>query len=452
MVLDATMASTLTSNVQRDESGFAARNLALTLLLEIDEKSAYANLLVPSQLRTSTLEARDKAFVTELVYGTLRKEIFYDRVIEQASKRRIKMIDPIPLRILRLTAHQLLTLDTPAHAAVDSAVRLTVKNRSGSASGFVNAVSRRISERSQQEWLSLLTKGLDETAKLEVEFAHPAWIIKAYQERLGNLERVREELTANNENPQVSAVIYPGYEWSTNDLDKTGTWISAARFITGNPENLVEIKNGTAGIQDEGSYLVTQALAQVDTSSEGMWLDMCAGPGGKAALFSRWAIEAGRNFCALEISEHRAALIKRVTRNIVIADGTKPPISQGSAGKILLDAPCSGLGALRRRPDARLRKKPNQIPELVAIQRALIASAVECLAEGGILGYVTCSPLKAETIDNREWLLQEFPEMTLIDARPFFPSHMTELNSFDIQLWPGLHKTDAMYLALFKKR
>jgi 16S rRNA (cytosine967-C5)-methyltransferase len=439
---------------ERFDAGFAARNLALRLLLEIEQNQSYANLVVPASLRESSLEGRDRNFVTELVYGTLRMQLLYDAVIVSAAKRSIRKIDSIPLNILRLTAHQLLTLRISAHAPVDSAVRLTVKNKSGSASGFVNAVSRRISEKSIEQWISELTMESDECESLSIRFAHPRWIVEEYFQRLGNLELVVEELEANNRNPRVSAVIYPGENWSEESLadSEMAQWVPEARLLHGNPEALPEIKSGTAGIQDQGSYLVARALFVARSQSPGLWVDLCAGPGGKAALFDRWAKEGKREFVGLEISEHRAALMKRVTKSIVVADGSRPPIPPKSAALVLLDAPCSGLGALRRRPDARLRKKQSDIAGLVALQRTLLQSAIELLIPGGVLGYVTCSPLKSETSDNREWVLANFEGMTSINARKLFPKDMSLPESEDVQLWPGAHGTDAMYLALFQKK
>ena len=439
---------------ERQDAGFAARNLALRLLLEIEEESAYANLVVPARLRDSTLEPRDRNFVTELVYGTLRMQSLYDLIIESAANRRISKIDPIPLNILRLTAHQLLTLKISAHAPVDNAVRLVVKNRSGSASGFVNAVSRRVSEKSMERWIVELTEGTQPLEALAIEYAHPKWIVREYFERLGDLDRVRTELAANNQNPRVCAVIYPGEVWSQESLHSSemADWVPGARYLTGNPESLLEIRNGTAGIQDQGSYLVARALAHSHSEIPGPWIDLCAGPGGKAALLDRWADQLGHTFLGLEISEHRAALMKRVTGAIAVGDAVHPPIRERSAALVLLDAPCSGLGALRRRPDARLRKKSSDIPQLVVLQRALMDSAVKILASTGILGYVTCSPLARETIDNRRWILETFPEIESIDARGFFPSDMPLPDTPDVQLWPGVHGTDAMYIALFRKK
>ena len=438
---------------EKNEPGFAARNLALRALLDVEEKDAYANLLVPSYLQESNLEPRDRNFVTELVYGTLRMQLLYDRIIERAANRKINKIDQVPRNILRMTAHQLLSLNISAHAPVDSAVRLTVKNKTGSASGFVNAVARRISEKPLSVWIDQLTSECSEIESLSIEFAHPKWMVEEYSKRLPDLDAVKIELMENNRNPRVSVVIYPGETWSTTSLDQSEMceWIPQGRYVNGNPESLIEIHNRTAGVQDQGSFLVAQALNSAAGDAPGIWLDMCAGPGGKAALLNRWALEKNRDFIALEISEHRAQLMRRVTNSLVVADGRKPPVAPESAALILLDAPCSGLGALRRRPDARLRKTPSDIKPLVSLQRSLLASAIELLRPGGVLGYVTCSPLVEETIENREWVLENFPEIRSVDARRFFPPAMELENQPDVQLWPGVHKTDAMYLALFTK-
>ena len=442
------------------DSGFSSRNLALQILNQIAERSAYANLVLPTELKKQNLEPRDNAFVTELVYGSLRQRVLYDAIIERASGRKITKIDLTPLNILRLTAHQLISLDTPPHAAVDSAVRLVVRNKNGSASGFVNAVSRRISERSREEWLELLTSEKDDLDRLALTYSHPRWIVEEYFKRLGNLDEVERELTANNLNPRVTAVIYPGTDWSPSTLEGSHEceYTKNARYIEGNPEHILEIRSGAGGIQDQGSYLVAQALfrassmrTQEPSSKAGLWLDLCAGPGGKAALLSRWAKERGRRFLALEISEHRSQLMARMTESIVVADSVNPPVPIGSSELILLDAPCTGLGALRRRPDARHSKKRSDIPELVALQRVLFESATKLLAPSGVLGYVTCSPVSEETSSNTRWFLENHPELQLIDARPFFPPGMDLAESHDVQLWPGKHQTDAMYLAIFQK-
>lgn len=364
--------------------------------MKVEEEGSYSNIVVPAALRKAAFTPRDSGFITELVYGTLRRRILYDAVIETAAGRKRSKIDLVPLNILRMTAHQLLTLQTPPHAAVDSAVRLSVRNKSGSASGFVNAISRRISERDLTRWIEEITTGMDFLDKVAIEHAHPRWIVESYVERLGEMDRVIAELVANNLNPEVTGVIYPGHHWShaTETDSSPCAWSDSVRYLRGNPESVPEVRGAIAGIQDQGSYLVAQALALApsadgadgadgtDGSKRELWLDMCAGPGGKAALLSRWASGQGSNFLAFEISEHRAELIRRVASEIVIADSIHPPLPAESAEKILLDAPCSGLGALRRRPDARHRKTRGDLEGLVKLQRELLRSAHTLLTKG----------------------------------------------------------------------
>ena len=451
---ESKLAKVLTrSSSIKPDAGFAARALALDILQDVEEKSLYANLATPDYLTRSDLVTRDRAFVTELVYGTLRRRIFYDAIIESASSRPVNHIDLKVLHILRITAHQLLTLNTPAHAAVDSAVRLAIRKGVGSASGFVNAISRRISERKIDSWIEVLSRGRKELELLSVTYSHPEWIVAAYLQRLGNIDEVRAELEANNINPSINAVIYPGATWSDSSVEqsKSAHWSADCRIFAGNPEEIPEIRNLTAGIQDEGSYLIAQAFASIPTSSRGPWVDLCAGPGGKAAVISRIAQTSGYEFLAIDRSEHRAKLVTRVTKKVVVADGSKPPLPSQSVGKILVDAPCSGLGALRRRPDARYRKSPQDIEALVTVQRALLAASIQLLEVGGILGYVTCSPIFAETRANTDWMLANFSQMELVDARQYFPVEMNLDESHDVQLWPSKHGTDAMYLALFRK-
>ena len=223
--------------------------------MTVEQEGGYANLITPQELRKAKLEPRDSAFVTELVYGTIRKRSLYDAIIESAAARKSSKIDLLPLNILRLTAHQLLTFETAPHAAVDTAVRLAVKNKHGSASGFVNAVARRISEKSMREWVHNLTQILEPIDALSIKFAHPRWIVESYLARLGNLDEVERELIANNVNPLTTAVVYPGDEWSRSTLEasQSALWSASCRYVEGNPELLPEIRSGAAGIQDQGS-------------------------------------------------------------------------------------------------------------------------------------------------------------------------------------------------------
>jgi 16S rRNA (cytosine967-C5)-methyltransferase len=192
-------------------------------------------------------------------------------------------------------------------------------------------------------------------------------------------------------------------------------------------------------------------------SAEGLWLDMCAGPGGKAALLGAIASQRGARLIAAEVAPHRARLVKRAMQPIrgipwvVNADGTAPPFRPGAFSRVLVDAPCTGLGALRRRPESRWRRTPASVPELASLQYRLLSSALSLVRPGGVVAYVTCSPHLAETRSVVAAVLASRSGFSQIDARPFLPGVPDLGSGPDVQLWPHLHGTDAMYLALIRR-
>lgn len=439
-----------------EKNGLHSRKVALKALIAIEKEKSYANLSLPSFLLASNLSIPDKAFVTELVYGSIRMRGTYDRIIDQVSSRAVNDLDVEVLEILRMGTHQLLSMRVADHAAVDTAVRLTKEEINQSSSGFVNAILRKISKSDLEQWLSLIgfTDKLDQ---LSIRYSHPRWILESYLQRLGDISLVEQECIANNNNPKVCLVSWPG-EASVAELLKSNEsfsmakWVDCAVEITGDPAQLLPIKNGQAGVQDQGSYLVTKAFVEVPVQDDLFWLDLCAGPGGKSALLDRWATQKGIGFIANEISPHRAKLMKRATQKIVIGDGLNPSFKSESFSRILIDAPCSGLGALRRRPDARWRKNISQLAELVQIQRGLLTQGANLLSVGGVLGYVTCSPHPIETVENVSWFLNHFKNFEQISAVEYFPSQMNLPDTPSVQLWPGLHQSDGMFLSLFKRQ
>ena len=210
-------------------------------------------------------------------------------------------------------------------------------------------------------------------------------------------------------------------------------------------------------MQDEGSQLVALALAAAPLQGpDHRWLDGCAGPGGKAALLAALAAERGASLLAAEKLAHRAKLVERAraggpgARRVVTVDGTRPAWRPGTFDRVLVDVPCTGLGALRRRPEARWRRRPEDLDWFAPLQRALLTQALRATRPGGVVGYATCSPHLAETravVD--DVLKSESAEW--IDARPLL-ADVPELGEGpDIQLWPHRHGTDAMYLALLRR-
>ena len=425
-----------------------ARKLAWTVLREVAERDAYANLLLPRLLRESRLDARDRAFVTELAYGTLRAQGTLDHVIALASSRPLDGIDPPVLDGLRLGAYQLLRTRIPPHAAVAETVDLVRGTAGEGASRFANAVLRRVAERAGGDDPLGLSTTDDEVERIALETSHPTWIVEAYAEALGGLERARPALRADDERP-VTHLVARRIERDELIADipgaSAGPWSPHAVHLTegGDPGTVEAVRDGRAAVQDEGSQLVALALAAAD-SPRGPTVDLCAGPGGKSGLLA--AVLPGTPLLALERQPHRAALVASVVPGrVVVSDGRRPPLAPASVARVLVDAPCSGLGALRRRPEARWRRRPADVDRLVPLQRDLLAAGLRLLAPGGVLVYATCSPHLAETAQ----VVASTPADP-IDVRTLLPGVTGLGDGPTVQLWPHRHGTDAMFIAAFR--
>jgi len=475
-----------TAPSERTRRAEPTRFAAYTLLRAVDEGS-YANLEMPTILRRHRLEGRDAAFATELGFGTIRWQGFYDAVIAEAAGRETTRIDPQVLDVLRLGVHQLLGMRVATHAAADQTVGLAKVVAGAGASGFVNAVMRRTSERSLEEWREAVVPEGGGAPALAVRHSHPEWVVTALRAALlghgrataGTVDaELAALLTADNEPPSVHVVARPGLttvdELCTYD-DIEPSPISPIGVVlgSGDPGGIPEVRDGRAAVQDEGSQLVALALAAVDVPDDvpAHWLDLCAGPGGKAGVLGALAVQARADLTAVEVSPHRADLVRSTLRGLVrhakalgrrvevrTADGRVVGEDEPAAfGKVLVDAPCTGLGALRRRPEARWRRQPSDVAELAPLQRALLASALDAVAPGGVVAYATCSPHVAETRFVVSDVLKRRHDVEVIDARPLFTDAVgrpvEELGEGPyVQLWPHVHGTDAMFFALLRKK
>ncbi|AYF99095.1 RsmB/NOP family class I SAM-dependent RNA methyltransferase [Protaetiibacter intestinalis] len=449
-----------------------ARRVAAEVLAAVRESDAYANLLLPARIREAQLNPADAGFATELVYGTLRMQGYYDRVLELAARRPAGRIDPPVLDVLRLGAHQLLGMRVAAHAVLDESVELVRRARKSSAAGFVNGVLRTVSRETPESWRERAVAGLSGSARLAVASSHPEWVVDALRDALalegaeGELEAL---LAADNDAPRVALVALPGLADATR-LEAEGLAPGevsplAVRSGGGDPARLPEVAAGRVRVQDEGSQLAALALSRARPIAAGeRWLDLCAGPGGKAALLAAEAAAAGAHLVANELVPARAGLVRNAVR--VFGDGADAPEVVegdgrrfGEAGerfdRILLDAPCTGLGALRRRPEARWRKSPDDLAALVALQAQLLDAAVAALAPGGVLAYVTCSPHPAETREQVRAALARHPELRTLDtpaALERVARRSLGLPAADsAQLWPHRHGTDAMFVQLLTR-
>ena len=430
---------------------------AYDVLVAVRERDAYANLVLPALLRERKLDTRDAAFATELAYGTLRGQGMYDAVLQACVDRPLHEVDPPVLDLLRLGAHQILRMRVPTHAAVSATVDVARRVVSAGPVGFVNAVLRKVSARELDAWLDELAPGDDPVAALGLRHSHPRWIASAFRDALGgDIDETARALEADDARPEVHLVArrMPRQELVDASGGTAGPWSPyAVRLAEGDPGDISAVRDGRAGVQDEGSQLVAVALASAPLEGrDSTWVDLCAGPGGKAALLDAIATRQGATLIAVELAPHRSRLVARSgLRHVVTADARRPPLPDGSADRVLLDAPCSGLGALRRRPEARWRRQPADLPALTRLQRELLDAAVTVLRPGGLLAYVTCSPHLAETAVPVADVCRRHPGLVPVDARPLLPGVPDLGPGPAVQLWPHRHGTDAMFLCLLQK-
>ncbi|CAN2198192.1 Sun tRNA and rRNA cytosine-C5-methylases [Candidatus Nanopelagicaceae bacterium] len=435
----------------------APRVLVYDILSEVNRRGGYSNLLLPQALGASNFDQRDKGFITELLYGTLRMQGRHDYILSQVSDRPWSEVDEGIVDICRLGVHQLFEMRVATHAAVSATVELARKVIGESKASFVNAILRKVSAKTLEEWLEPVLAMKDPVSRLSIQYSHPEWIVSAYFDLLKDYQRVEEELAANNVPATPTLVSWPGSSTQEELISEgaVATLFSpyGAKF-EGAPGSLDLIRHRRAGVQDEGSQLVASAFAQATKSAKSV-LDLCAGPGGKAALISHICDVEGRDFVANEVSEARAKLVKNVIGKfpVWVGDGREISSHGKSFDAIIADVPCTGLGALRRRPEVRWRRTVQDLRALTELQLQLADSAISILNSEGIFGYATCSPHFAETFGQVKMILKAHPEVEQIDVTSFLPSNLEgAVRDKSMALWTGVHDTDSMFLALFKKK
>lgn len=459
------------------------------MLTAVREEDAYTNLVLPPVLRSRNLSGRDAAFATELVSGTIRGQGTYDAVISANVNRPLAKVDPAVLDALRLGTHQILAMRVPSHAAVGTTVDLVRERIGHGPAGFVNAVLRRIAAHDLSGWVRRVAPdpASDPTGFAAVAHSHPRWVVDELAAALDSsadatrgtpalsqtihspdLEAL---LAADNVAPKVMLVARPGLA-TVDELVAAGGVAStmspyAVELPGGDPGDVPAVAAGRAGVQDEGSQLVALALVRAPVlGRDERWLDLCAGPGGKSVLLAAIAGDRGARVLASERQPHRSLLVRGAAKavvasgtgllGVVTADGTRPAWRQGSFDRVLVDAPCSGLGALRRRPEARWRRTPADLEALVPLQTALLNAALDSVRVGGVVGYATCSPVLAETSGVVSAVLDARTAVMLEDAAPLFDDVPdlradTMVLPGTVQLWPHRQHTDAMYFALLRR-
>ncbi len=449
------------------------RGLAWELSRRVFADGAYANLAWEDILGSSELSREEKAFATHLAYGTLRHTGTIDAILEKASGRQAADIDQEVWWVLRLGTFQWLWMRTPAHAVVNESVRLCKNLGRHPASGLVNAVLRKITAQDLPTWLDTITEDVtDNATHLGLRHAHPAWVVELLEQALadsypaGSESELAALLDAHNDPVTPTLVMLPGL--ATKAAPETPTKYSPYGVYaeSGSPGADKRVREGHARVQDEGSQLAALVLTSAEAIETPIAVaDMCSGPGGKSALIQAVLAPSGSQLTAIEKAPHRADLVRQALAPF--AGGATPPrVLTGDAGvvmaedgqvydRVLLDAPCSGLGALRRRPESRWRKNASDFHQLVALQRELLSVAFENTAVGGIIVYVTCSPVVSETTEQMAWFGSTH-EVTMLDT----PAIIDRINGVPIvghrrgsavQLWPHRHHTDAMFIQAIRR-
>lgn len=474
-----------------------ARLAAFEVISAVTGRAAYANLMLASALRQRRLTGQDAALATELVYGTLRGRARYDAIIGVCADRDIGQIDPAVLDVLRLGAHQLLSMRIKAHAAVSTSVDLAVAVAGRRPAGFVNAVLRKVAQRGVAEWLEIVAPARDADLEghLAVRHSHPRWIVAALAEalgedpRTGGLERTEAALAADDERPLVTLAAVPGLA-TVRDLVAEGAaaarWSPFGGYLDhGDPAGLRVVAERRAGVQDEASQLAALALSRAEVTTDRPWLDLCAGPGGKSRLLAGLAADAGARLLAADVHQHRARLAAaavslagpraragrgaRAGRDggecgsdpagerarAITADGLRPAWRPASFGRVLADVPCTGLGSLRRRPETRWRRCPDDVAALHPLQTGLLESALDAAMPGGVVAYVTCSPHLSETRQVVADVLAGRTDAEVLDAPGLLPEvpglACPEPYQRYAQFWPHRHGTDAIFIAMLRR-
>ena len=438
-----------------------SREVAFDVALAVERDGAYANLALPAALERSHLDERDRGFVTELVYGSLRAQGELDAVIREATHRDPTSLEPEVVTVLRLGVYQLIRMRVGTHAAVNESVGLAKSRGLHRVAGLVNAALRAVSAHPSEYWDRVIGQSANSL------HSHPSWIAALLENALAECDGVGElevALDAHNQAPLVTLCHLPGFsvpeDGSATPYSPLGSTLQG-----GDPRAVAGVREKVIRVQDEGSQLAALLLTRVEslTPLDTIW-DMCAGPGGKTAVLGAEACAVGASVLASEISEHRSSLVEDSTSAIrekfptcirtEIGDSRRPRSEDFS--RILLDAPCSGLGALRRRPEARWVKTPESIPALRELQEALLRNGLDSLAPGGYLAYVTCSPVVEETTGVIQKVVSGDNRLALLDTPAVLEGIVRSpirghRRGTAVQLWTHRHGTDAMFIQLIQR-
>lgn len=445
----------------------SARELALQVLRAVDEEGAYANLALNQVLERYRPGKLDRAFATELTYGTLRSLNTLDWVLAQFIKKPLTSQTAAIRNILRLGVYQLMFMDrVPPSAACNEGAELARRHGHLGSIKFVNGVLRNVARRIKE----IKFPGIEQNpvAHISLRYSHPAWLVERWLKDFGLEETIL--LCRTNNEPAPNTV-------RTNTLKITREGLTArltgdgltvhettyapeglkiAGFLSLN--SLAAFQEGLFQVQDESSMLAGRALMPFPGACV---LDACSAPGGKATHLAQLMDNRGE-IISVDIHPHKLKLIKEncerlgigIVRRFTGDAGELPEILHGRADFVLIDAPCTGLGVLRRRPDSRWRKDPDQISDIVKLQAGILTSAARCLRAGGVLVYSTCTINHEENLGQVENFLDRHPDFMLEDLSQFLPLSLdlkgTMADGY-LQLLPHQHGMDGFFISRMRK-
>jgi 16S rRNA (cytosine967-C5)-methyltransferase len=426
-----------------------SRDVAYAALLRVEE-GAYSNLLLPKLLRESGLDDRDRGFATDLVYGTLRRQRSLDRLLASTADRPLDQVDTPTRAALRLGAYQLLR-DVPAHAAVGETVAVAPRR----ARRYVNAVLRALSEIGPPwPW-----PAGDNVPALGVRLSYPDWIVEELVAQYG-LADASATLEIANEAPPVALRVNrkrAGIDAVAGELRDAGAEVTPGAVVDGallvrgigDPARAGPVAEGRATPQDEASQAVVDVL---DPRPGETVVDVAAAPGGKATAIGERVGDGRVVACDVQAARIRLVTVARERLGLaqvfpVVADSRFLPVRDGAADRALVDAPCSGLGVLRRRAELRWRIRPAEVPHLVELQQGLLHAAARAVRRGGVVVYSVCTLTGAETIGIDAWAEHDLPEL----VAEALPGPAWRRRGRGALLLPHDAGTDGMYVLRFRR-
>jgi 16S rRNA (cytosine967-C5)-methyltransferase len=442
----------------------APREVALEVINRVHKTGSYANLLLSKKLQDSGLDIRDRALVTELTYGTLRAQGTLDWVIKQFSKQKLEKIPDLVLDLLRMSIYQIIYMDVPDHAAVNEAVEIAKRHFHPGIAKFINGLLRTIAR--EKEKLPWPDKDADPVRYIALRHSHPTWMVKLWVDEFGMAEaealceannrvpRLTIRVNRLKTHPEILAETIKAAGWEVEE----GLYLSEALSVRGGGDitRLKRFKEGHFYVQDESSMIIAHV---VDPQPGETILDAAAAPGGKTTHLAELMQNKGQ-IIAVDANANRVNLMKQnfdrmgVTIALPIkADATKlKAVIKKPVDRVLLDAPCSGLGVLARRPDSRWAKKHEQISELSLLQTDMLVAVADFVKPGGVLVYSVCTLTRQETRLVVERFLRIREDFYVENVAPFLPERLrADIKDDMIQLLPHKHGIDGLFIARLRR-